>query len=515
MTRRRLAWNAAWNWAGTIVGMAAGFVVAPHLIRNLGEDGYGLWILIASLTSYFSLFDLGVRGSVGRQIAFARARDDQEEVNATLNTSMAILSIVAVVALGATVLIQLAFFQIFDVPPGREAQTRLALMIVGANLALSFPLSVFDGTLWAYQRFDILNYIDIPISLLRVGLTLVLIDGGEGDLVTLALITVLTTILASSLKVLMSFRVEPRLRIGRSHLHRRTVGPLLNYSAWYFLMSIAQLVTSQALPLLIGARFSVAAVTPVSLASRLTGMANSFLVGASGILTPMATALHANRQEAKQQRLLIEGGRYCLSLSLYFVVLFLCVGEGLIRLWLGGGVEPAKVYTLLVVFSLGELLPLSQTISHSVILGIGSHKGIGYIRLAESGILILVGLLWGRALGLFGLCLAASLLRMLFPGLIQMIFACRVVGVPLRRYITSAILPALAAAVAPSSLLLALTWGRGSSHPWPRLIVDVGLYSACWAVVAVFMFGLHHKMRLLPRRPEREPIAVDKAIEST
>ena len=68
--------------------MIAGFVVAPLLVRRLGTTGYGLWIVIGSLSGYFGLLDLGLRGSVGRQLAFHRARSDHEATNRTLSSAL-------------------------------------------------------------------------------------------------------------------------------------------------------------------------------------------------------------------------------------------------------------------------------------------------------------------------------------------------------------------------------------------------------------------------------------------
>src|SRR5690349_16468129 len=131
-------------------GMLVGFVVAPFLIHRLGETTYGLWILIGSLTGYFGLLDLGVRGSVGRYIAYHRAQNDQEEVNTTVNTALAVLCILAGLALVGTLTICLVFFHLFDVPADQVVSVRLALIIVGINLAVSFPLNLFDAILWAF-----------------------------------------------------------------------------------------------------------------------------------------------------------------------------------------------------------------------------------------------------------------------------------------------------------------------------------------------------------------------------
>src|SRR4051812_35973855 len=108
---RRVTSNIIWNSAGTVFGIASGFVVAPYLVRHLGESGYGLWVLIASLTGYFSLLDLGVRGSVGRHIAFHRARAEQAGVNSALSTAVAILCGAAGVALMISLVAQVVFFR--------------------------------------------------------------------------------------------------------------------------------------------------------------------------------------------------------------------------------------------------------------------------------------------------------------------------------------------------------------------------------------------------------------------
>src|SRR5437763_23255 len=60
--------NIFWNCAGMAVTILVGFVLAPFLIRHLGDTRYGLWIVIGSLTSYCGLIVLGVRACMGRHL---------------------------------------------------------------------------------------------------------------------------------------------------------------------------------------------------------------------------------------------------------------------------------------------------------------------------------------------------------------------------------------------------------------------------------------------------------------
>ena len=114
-----------------------GFVLARYLYQHLGDTRYGWWLIIAALTSYFGFFDLGLRGSVGRNIAFHRARGEQDRVNAIVSTAVLILGAVAGLVLLATLALPALFFHWYAVPAAEQAGVRLALLLVGANLALT------------------------------------------------------------------------------------------------------------------------------------------------------------------------------------------------------------------------------------------------------------------------------------------------------------------------------------------------------------------------------------------
>ena len=147
----------------------------PFLLKALGGTTYGLWILIGSLTGYFGLLDLGVRGALCRQLAFHSARRSVTDVNATLSTGIALLICACGLALAGGFALQFVFFRVFDVPSSQELSVRVALAIASVTLAISFPLTAFDAALWGAQRFDRTNQIDVLVSILRAALVFFLI----------------------------------------------------------------------------------------------------------------------------------------------------------------------------------------------------------------------------------------------------------------------------------------------------------------------------------------------------
>lgn len=481
--KRILVRNVIWNWSGVATSMAAGFVVAPFLVRRLGDTNYGLWILIGSLTGYFGLLDLGVRGSVGRYVAFYRAKNDQGGVNSILSTALAILCGVAFLGLLLTIGVLLVFFHLFEVPAEQMASTRLALLIVGFNLAVMVPLDVFNSTLWAFQRFDILNAVDIVMVTIRTAVTFLLIGQGYG-LVALAVITLFWTLGSAAIKAGMSFRLNPGLRLGPSYVKRWAIGCLYGYGIWLVVLSLARVALPKLNPVLIGARLGVAMVTPFSIATRLIEYATSLVSSSTGVLTPVATTFHAEDKHDSQRRLFLLGGKCCLVLALFFSTLFLCLGKPFLLLWMGPAFESSA--TLLAVLAIGEVLPLSQLATSSLILGVGRHKVLALMGLIENMVAVALALVLMRPLGLLGVCLGVALPGAVFRGIGPLVFGCRLARVSLREYARRSLLPPFAAVAIPGLGLAALAYWRPPAG-WLELVLETGLFGVSYGIFAAFI----------------------------
>jgi O-antigen/teichoic acid export membrane protein len=479
---RVVARNVIWNSAGTLVHMLTGFVVAPFLVNRLGETHYGLWILIASLTGYFAALDLGVSGSLGRNLAFHLARKDIQGVRGIFSTALAILTGVAFLGLLATIGVLLVFFHLFEVPPDQVDAVRLALLLVGFNFSLSFILGAFDGTLWALQRFDLQNALDIPTVIVRAGFTFFCIGQG-GGLVDLAVITLGTTVVNGLLKMVLSFYLESSFRFSIAAIRWDWAKSLYDYGIWYFLLSLAKNIQPQIGPTVIGNQLGAGLVTRFRIAAQLAGYGSTFMNTATQVLTPVATALHAENKHQQQQRLFVEGGKVCLLLTLYLFGLFYFLGQPLISLWMGPRFADA-CWILLVVLALGEILPMSQWISYGLFLGMNRHRWIAIYGLVE----IVAGLVLALALvnpfGLMGVCLALALPATLCRGVVRLVYGCCLVNLPVAAYLKQAFVPGLLLSLPHLALLGLLTW-----NPPTNWLTFLATGSLSGAIFLTFLVG--------------------------
>src|SRR5262249_9162775 len=71
-----VARNVTTRYMAIGVDAIIGLMLLPFNVRHLGTSAYGLWMLTASLTTYFSVLDLGFGGSIVKFVAHYRAKRD-------------------------------------------------------------------------------------------------------------------------------------------------------------------------------------------------------------------------------------------------------------------------------------------------------------------------------------------------------------------------------------------------------------------------------------------------------
>ena len=68
--------NVIWGWAGVVVNLIIGIVLAPIIVKKLGVEQYGVWVLLFSLLDYMRVLDFGFRAAVVNGCARCRARSE-------------------------------------------------------------------------------------------------------------------------------------------------------------------------------------------------------------------------------------------------------------------------------------------------------------------------------------------------------------------------------------------------------------------------------------------------------
>ncbi|MGA2602763.1 MAG: oligosaccharide flippase family protein [Verrucomicrobiia bacterium] len=472
--KQRIFRNSSLEMISKIVGIAAGIFLSPYLIHCLTKETYGLWVLIGSVVGYFGFTDFGVRIATGRLVAYYRARQDAAKVNHTINTSLALLTASGFVVTLLTFVLSPYFGRLFHIGPN-VLHVPTAVFLCGFAVAIGLPLTVFEGCLAGYERYDFINIVEIFMIIARVGLTVWMMQLGYGIL-ALAAINFALTVAGGSVKLLLCYRVFKPLHVAMEHIDRSTIRDTYATSIWFLILAISVRISFFTDNVVIGYFRTTGEVAVYSIAGRLAQYALIAVNAFNLVLMPVSAAYDAQADLSKQRRLLLLGTRASFAAAIFMATIFLAYGRRIIHIWVGSGFEQAAIVLAILTFPM--ITQASQTTTLIVMQGMAKHKNLSLIYLAEALANLVLSLILVRPLGIVGVALGTALTNTLSSLIVQPIYVCRVLSLGVADYYRKAFLPVLLATAPLVALIV------GFQYVWlPQRFITMAVFCIFSAAV--------------------------------
>jgi O-antigen/teichoic acid export membrane protein len=267
---RKLALGSSFNSAYLLATAAASFLITPFLVHRLGDHHYGLWTLVVVFTEAYNVLELGLSSAVGRFMAGALGANDKDRSNAIFNTSLFIFG-----TGGALALVLSVSAAGFTPPVVHNAQDavvfRDAILVLGLNVALNFPLRVYRGVLQAHLHFVSVVCIDLVYLFLRTFLAVGLVLLGY-KVVGLAVATLVALAPSLFLYPYLVSRDLPFLRLSARQWSPKLAKDLFSYGLYTFLGFLGSSLRSKSNPFIVASFLGVTMVTHF----RFAGMAGNY-----------------------------------------------------------------------------------------------------------------------------------------------------------------------------------------------------------------------------------------------
>ena len=271
------------------------------------------------------------------------------------------------------------FRDLFKIPADFLATARILFLLIGTDVALAFPFSVFGCTLEGYQKFLSLNLTHIAAALLRGVLILWVLSKGAG-LIVVALIAVGVNLVRQLGCAYLVIWGTP-LRLSVRYLDRSMLDKLINYSTVAIAIFIGENLRFQSDAIVIGAFLSSAAITYFAIGSKLVEYPASLVIGMAQIFTPIASHYDARGDREALQKVFVASNRACAFVIFPICAALIIMGRSIIQLWVGPRYLPS--YFIRVVLILPKSLLLAQAGSIRILLGIGRQHLLALVSLLE------------------------------------------------------------------------------------------------------------------------------------
>jgi O-antigen/teichoic acid export membrane protein len=423
---RKLTRNGILNIVGFCAPLLVALFTIPAIIREMGTDRFGLLTLAWAVIGYFSLFDFGINRALTKFVAEKLGSGDSQEIPALIWTALSTMLLLGLVVAGLlAILLPLLVRHGLAVPPALEKETLVAFYL----LALSLPIVIvsvgFKGVLSAYQRFDLVNWVRVPMGIYFFLIPLPVVTWYANTLSAVIAALVFGRLVAVWVQFRFSVKVVPGLGAG-FRFQRNLIGPLLSYGGWVTVSNVVGPLMIYVDRFFIGALMSASAVafyaTPNEMITKLWFLPWALL----GVLFPAFSTSLA--EDAARSASLFENSLKWLYLVMFPMVLVVILFANLgLDIWLGA--DFARESTVVLQWmAVGVFVYGMAQVPYALLQGAGRPDIIAKIHLIELPVYCLLlwhSLRWG---GMQGAAMAWTL-RMSVDGLAVYCFARRVLPV--------------------------------------------------------------------------------------
>lgn len=418
------------NWGGFLFSVLSGLYMSPFIVGKLGTSGFGVWVLIGSLTGTLNIFDLGTRAAVIRFVARESARGDHAAASRIASAARIIyLGAGALVLLTAAVLAA-GIKSWFQVPPEYSTLAPVVLLITAITLAIAIATGLYGGVVAGMQRLDLLAYTNILLDILRVVLVVVVLSLG-GGLLGLALIMLGLAVLRYLYFQRLALRLYPELHVDFRWPQRADVRMILSVSGYATVIYASVSALAEARTLIIGAMLPVSMVAYYSIGKTLPTYASAVNGPIAQTVQPRASRMDALGDAAGLREVILRTGSYSALVLLPMLSTFIVRGRTFIGIWMGDEFKELSG-DVLAVLAVGAICSMPRWVIQASFVGSGRHATLAPWYVAEALIVIALTILVIPAYGIMGAATAGVVPAFLLSAIVLPVLCKKKFGLPIR-----------------------------------------------------------------------------------
>jgi O-antigen/teichoic acid export membrane protein len=460
-----VARNVSTRYVAIAVEAALGLVILPFNVAHLGASAYGLWMLTASVTAYFSVLDLGYSGALVKFVAEYRARRDTKALNEILSTLFVLFTGFGVLVYLAAIAVAFNLGTFFKLSPEQVATGRVVLLVISVNVALGMAFSVFGGVINGFQRYDLNNLVGALSSVATALVNVLVLWMGFG-LVELVTATTAVRVLTYVIYRANAYRVFPALQIRASHFSPSRLREVTSFSVYMLLIDWANKLNFSVDALVIGFSMGTTAVAVWTVAERIAEATQRLTNQLNDVLFPAIVNDDVTARNERLQRIFIQGTRLSLATVVPLGVAIALMAGPLVHAWVGD--EFAAAVLLVQLLSFVVIVRVGNATGGTLLKGAGRHRLLAFGNVSAAIANLGLSLLLVRMIGLPGVAIGTMVPVAVVAVLVIFPAACARVGISVATGVRSAVWPA----VWPAAVMAGVN--RATVDLFPPTLIAVG-----------------------------------------
>lgn len=411
---RKLFSSSLFRFIENIITVAISLLLTPFLITTLGNENYGLWLLILSMLGWFNIINLGFPSAVQRHITWALESKVDENINRIFSTSILLFSTlggVAIIGLFSLAANPLSFGM-------RDANAEvftLSLSLLCIKVFWDFVMCSFNGFFSCLLRYDI----DANISSLNAIVKAILVYFLLLDLNIYGAViaTLVADLLSNILKIIFVKRLVPSLSFSIKNASFKEFKDLFHFSKHVIATGVAKTINNKVDPILVTKLFELSLVPIFGIANRLAALVEGFTMSVSGVFLPMFNKMAANNQNMERTFLKVTTINIMVYSTLYSILF--AFSDVFVQLWVGKEFLQSIPILNVLIFSC-----LCRAVFQSIrdlLFAQANHKYLSFVSMFGAIFNVVLSIILAKQFGLIGIAISTSISFLLSDVLLSLL----------------------------------------------------------------------------------------------
>lgn len=352
-----------------IVNTVYGLIITPYIVTQLTADYFGVYKIVAALSSSLMVLDIGIGSTAIRYIAKFRADKDDSKIPNYIAMCYIQTLVMTFIVVAVSIVFLFSIPQIYSNTLD-EAHLSVAKKLFGiliVNMVLHGFENLQAGVISGYNKFIVSNGLKLLRIILRAVLMYVVLMffRNEQGAYALVLIDLLLTIMLLLIE-LVYIRNGLGVKVKLVQWDRALFRESLIYTVLMFVQSIVAQINGSLDNIIIGAFISTVAVTIYSYGLQLFNMFEQLAVSLSSVMLPTVSKIIKNDPSPQaMEDIVVRVGKYQFMLVGGALSAFIVLGREFISIWLGPEYNSVWAITLILVAS--SLLQLVQNVCLAIL----------------------------------------------------------------------------------------------------------------------------------------------------
>lgn len=429
--KNQLKTGVVLSYIHIILNMCIQLLFTPVMLNLLGQSEYGLYTLVESVVSYLSLLSFGMNGAYIRfYIRTKKEGDDKavERLNGMFLCVFILMSIIALVA--GFILVQFTPQILGEKLSPEEHSTASVLMCMFViNLAITFPLSVFDSIISAHEKFIFQKVLLIFSTLLKPLICLPLLFSGYGSVMIITISLAINVV-----KLVFNIwycLVKLNVKFAFNNFNYTLLKEIAVFSSFIFINMIIDQVNWSVDKYILGRVSGTKEVAVYGVSSVINIAFLSFSSAVAAVLIPQVNRIVSENSKdmtKKLTELFVKTGRIQFMILGLISSGFVIFGKYFVtNIYVTEEYENSYYAALFLI--LPSMIPLIQNIGIEIQRAVNKHKFMAYVYLAMAVINVIISIPFAMKWGSVGAAAGTAISMLVANGLIVNIYYHKVIGI--------------------------------------------------------------------------------------